>query len=239
MAYKQVMDRHTEEFSRRSQSYDSANIIQKKVAKRLVEGIDFQARTILDLGCGSGAVFQHIAWPITRFVGVDKAANMCAIHPRASSVRIIRADFEEPNLYSELSRFAPFDLIVSSSALQWAHDLSSLLDNITKLGERIAFAIFCEGTFRTIRKEANIPTFLPELKELENMLKSRFVCRFEHWNERLYFPDNLSKFRYIKRSGVSGGERRLGYRETKKLILEYPLEYLEFEILFAWGKLRR
>lgn len=50
-----------------------------------------------------------------------------------------------------------------------------------------------------------------------------------------FFEDNLSKFRYIKKSGVSGGKRRLSVAQTKALIQNYPLEYLEFEVLFVWG----
>jgi len=38
-------------------------------------------------------------------------------------------------------------------------------------------------------------------------------------------------FKYIKKSGVSGGEKKLSYKEIKKLINNYPLNYLEFEIL--------
>jgi malonyl-CoA O-methyltransferase len=39
-------------------------------------------------------------------------------------------------------------------------------------------------------------------------------------------------FRYIKQSGVSGGERKLSYTQTKQLMENYPLKYLEFEVLF-------
>jgi malonyl-CoA O-methyltransferase len=40
-------------------------------------------------------------------------------------------------------------------------------------------------------------------------------------------------FRYIKKSGVSGGKKRLGYKEMKALMKHYPLDYLEFEVLFV------
>lgn len=40
-------------------------------------------------------------------------------------------------------------------------------------------------------------------------------------------------FDYIKKSGVSGGEKRLTISQTKKLIKEYHLDYLEFEVLFV------
>jgi malonyl-CoA O-methyltransferase len=38
---------------------------------------------------------------------------------------------------------------------------------------------------------------------------------------------------YIKKSGVSGGEKKLTYKQVKNLIKNYPLDYLEFEVLFV------
>jgi malonyl-CoA O-methyltransferase len=43
-------------------------------------------------------------------------------------------------------------------------------------------------------------------------------------------------FRYIQKSGVGGGERKLGYKKMKRLMEEYPLDYLEFEVLFVQAK---
>jgi malonyl-CoA O-methyltransferase len=43
-------------------------------------------------------------------------------------------------------------------------------------------------------------------------------------------------FRYIKKSGVSGGEKQLSYKETRHLMETYPLDYLEFEVLFVKAK---
>jgi malonyl-CoA O-methyltransferase len=50
---------------------------------------------------------------------------------------------------------------------------------------------------------------------------------------KLYFDTTYDMLRYIKRSGTSGGERHLGYREVKRLIYNYPLNYLEFEVIFV------
>ncbi len=239
MAHKQGICRHTREFSRRSRSYLSSNIIQNRAAKRLIEGLGFHPQKILDLGCGAGAVYRQISWPLKRFTAVDKAERMCRLHPRSSDIEVLHADFEDPKLFQRLAAHAPYDLIVSSSALQWASDLPTLLKRMSALGDRVAFAIFCSGTFRTLRRTAGLDTFLPELHELKALLNRHFDARYETWEEKLFFPDTLSALRYIKRSGVSGGRRHLCYHETKRLIAEYPLEYLEFEVLFVWGEIKR
>ncbi len=42
-------------------------------------------------------------------------------------------------------------------------------------------------------------------------------------------------FKYIKRSGVSGSRKILSYKESKKLLNEYPLSYLEFEVIYIYN----
>ena len=42
-------------------------------------------------------------------------------------------------------------------------------------------------------------------------------------------------FRYIKKSGVSGARKVLSYKESKKLLNEYPVNYLEFEVVFIYS----
>jgi len=45
--------------------------------------------------------------------------------------------------------------------------------------------------------------------------------------------------RYIKHSGVSGGRKQLSYMQIKNLISIYPLDYLEFEVMFIKVRKRR
>ncbi len=227
---------HTLEFSRRAESYHAHNIIQKKVVQKLLSSITSGPRKILDLGCGGGAVYERIDWEIESFTGIDKADQMCALHPQGEHIRLLQADFEDAGLLKSLGRF---DMVISSSALQWAHDLPKLLENIASITDEIALAIFCDGTFRTIYEMTGISSFLPESGMLQKELEKHFdvTCKTEHY--RLTFEDNISKFRYIKRSGVSGGTRRLNVEETRRLIRDYPHDYLEFEVLFATGRSRR
>ncbi|MCH9813972.1 MAG: methyltransferase domain-containing protein [Epsilonproteobacteria bacterium] len=226
---------HTNEFSKRAKSYTQHNVIQKKVVKKLINAIDSKPEKILDLGCGSGAVYTLIDWPIYSFIGVDKAPNMCTLHPSNRSIKLYNEDFESLN-YNE---FEKFDMIISSSALQWAKNLETLFAKISSNTEDVAFAIFCDGTFKTIYEITGLNTFLPNVSYLHRLLNQYFEYQHEVVHYKLDFEDNLSKFRYIKNSGVSGGERKLSYKDTKKLINKYPHDYLEFEVMFVWGKVKR
>ena len=228
-------DHHVHEFSRRAHSYIRHNIIQQKVAESLIASIDTKPKQILDLGCGAGAIYNLIDWDFTRFVGIDKADQMCSLHPVSPKVTLIHDDFEKESLLKDLGHF---EIVISSSALQWASDIEHLLQNIAAITDEIAFAIFCDGTFHTIYEMTGIDSFLPDSNYLEKILQRYFDADCHTRNYRLEFPDNISKFRYIKESGVSGGKRQLSITETRKLIKSYPYSYLEFEVLFCRGKVK-
>ena len=219
---------HTNEFSKRAFSYTEHNIIQKKVVKKLVENINSKPKKILDLGCGNGAVYNHITWDIEKFTAVDNASNMCSMHPINPKIKLINEDFETLN-------FEHTNITISSSALQWAKNLDTLFQKIASNSDEIAFAIFCDGTFKTIYEIAKLKLFLPNSEDLIKLLNNYFDFKYEIVHYKLNFEDNISKFRYIKKSGVSGGKRKLNFKETKNLIKNYPYDYLEFEVMFIWG----
>ena len=228
-----MIAKHIKEFSKNAHSYDEYTALQQDIAHYLISHIASKPKSILDLGCGSGAVFKNITWEIDNFTGIDSAQNMCERHPIDQKVKIIRDDFESTVLFSKLT--PPYDLLVSSSALQWATDIEALITQIAFACKEGAFAIFTDKTFETIYKMSELPTFLPSANILVQTFEEHFVCHHEIKTFRLFFDDNLSKFRYIKKSGVSGGQKHLSVAQTKALIQNYPHEYLEFEVLFIWG----
>ncbi len=226
---------HINEFSKRATSYEKYNIIQKEVAKHLLSNIKTKPKNILDLGCGDGTVFKNISWKINNFVGIDKAKNMCKLHPNGQNITIINDDFENLSFLNKQNSFN-FDMAISSSSLQWAQNLDQLFKIIKKHIPEISFSIFCSGTFQTIYNYTNLENFLPNYNALLSLLEKYFIFLHERKSYKLYFNDNISKFRYIKKSGVSGGKKKLNYIQTKKLIETYPHDYLEFEVLFIWGR---
>ncbi len=220
---------HSREFSKQALNYTKHNIIQKVVVKNLIKNIHSKPKTVLDLGSGSGAVYAEITWKIEKFTAIDSATHMCSLHPINSKIDLINEDFET-------STFKHHDIIISSSALQWAKNLDLLFQKIVTNCNEMAFAIFCDETFKTIYELTKLKSILPNKHELLKLLNSYFTFDYEVVNYKLNFKDNISKFRYIKNSGVSGGERKLNFKETKELIDNYPHNYLEFEVMFIWGK---
>ena len=220
------------EFSKNAKNYSRYNIVQKKVAKKLISKIKNNPKNILDLGCGTGELYKLIDWNIEKFTAVDISEKMCTIHPKNNRIKVINADYEDEILYRRILKNENFDLIISSSSLQWCRDIEKVVKNISNFSKKCAVSIFCDGTFKTIYDISALKTFLPNSKKVIKIFQKYFDIKYEIENYKLHFEDNFSKFRYIKRSGVSGGKRQLSYAQTKYLIENYPLDYLEFEILY-------
>lgn len=217
------------EFSRHAHTYDAHTQVQKEVARYLLSPIQNRPQKVLDLGCGSGAIYQMISWHMDSFTAVDCSKQMLEKHPRGNNIHVVCEDFD---VWETSQRY---DLIVSSSALQWSNNLPSIIERMAHSCTQGAFAVFTDKTFETLYRLSGRKSFLPEAKTLLSSFEEHFTCKHEVRNFTQHFPDTLSLFRHIKRSGVSGGEKVLSVAKMKKLIHEYPHSFLEFEVLFVWG----
>ena len=222
------------EFSKFAHEYERYNIIQEQVADELVSLLRYKPKCILDLGCGSGALAKRVSWPIEQFVGVDFSKDMLKLHPRTLQTECIFGDFEDAALYARLQKY-DFDYLLSASALQWAKDLDHVFWHIARFDAPICFAIFTADTFKTVHKQAGVSSPLRSATELLTIAKKHLQFRYHLRSYALSFENNYDMFRYIKRSGVSGSMKLLGYKQTKELIENYPLSYLEFEVLFLYS----
>ncbi|MEE8588951.1 MAG: methyltransferase domain-containing protein [Sulfurimonadaceae bacterium] len=223
------------EFSRYADQYGNYNIIQEKVVSKLLDDLDEHPRRILDLGCGKGALFSAIDWQIEHFVGVDFAPGMLELHPKEGDnvevLECVYGDFNDVALFEQLS-FSEFDRIFSASALQWADDLENVFKNIASLRKPVSLAVFSGSTFKTLFETAGVKPLLRNSEEVEALAKRYFSAKVEIVQYQLAFDSVREMFRYIKRSGVSGNRNLLGYKEMKKLMNSYPLNYLEFEVIY-------
>jgi len=226
----------TKEFSRFAHSYGAYNVIQSKVVSELIPMIESkQIETLLDVGCGSGAVYQALksaGYQIDRFLALDASEEMLQRHPNAEMVEKICMDFNTPSglpLPQE-------SVIVSSSALQWSRDLEKTLSWLSSLGKEAYFAIFTANTFKTLHDTAGIASPIYSAQTLKEILDRYYDAEYTLREYMLSFDSTREIFRYIKKSGVSGGARQLSYRETKMLMNQYPLSHLEFEVLFVKGR---
>jgi malonyl-CoA O-methyltransferase len=219
------------EFSRYAAEYGSRNVIQRLVAQKLISSTPDHPKSILDLGCGNGTLFSLIDWEIEHYMGVDFSKQMLEHHPKIPNIELMLGDFNDPALFEKL-RSERFERIYSASALQWANDLECVLKSLVSLNTPMSLAIFTAGTFKTLHEYAGVAPLLRSSDEVIAIAEKYLNAQFEVLHTSLEFDSVREMFRYIKRSGVSGGRRVLDFAQTKRLMEAYPLNYLEFEIVF-------
>lgn len=220
------------QFSKYATSYDSLNSVQNLVVEKLISLVSGKPENILDLGCGSGALCKSVNWDYKNFTGVDFATGMLDLHPKSANIQCLYGDFNDKSLFETLAS-SNYDYIMSASALQWADNLDEVFANVKKLNAPIALAIFTSNTFKTLNATASLDSLLKSAQEIERLADKHFHANFEVVTYKLEFENAREMLRYIKRSGVSGSRRVLSFGETKKLMNEYPLGYLEFEVAFV------
>lgn len=220
------------EFSRFAHEYGHYNMIQDKVAQKLLDDIKAKPTKILDLGCGNGTILKKIDWEYDKFTGVDFSQKMLDLHPQEEKVECLLGDFNEDALFEELVK-NEYKHVFSASSLQWATDLDTTLYQISQFNAPISLAIFTSNTFETLLKTAGIESPLRSSDELVYLLNQYFRCEIEIVRYELSFESIEEIFTYIKKSGVSGGRNALSYKQMKTLMKNYPSKSLEFEVLFA------
>ena len=226
------------EFSRFAHQYNQYNMIQIEVAQALVAQLPMDDyATIIDIGCGSGEVYKNIercGHDFKEYIALDSSKEMLEIHPSASNIIKLQADFNVSETYSHFHTDSK-SILFSSSALQWSKELDFTIKQLSRKCKKAYFSIFTSGTFKTLHQIAKIDSPIYTQQEIQEVLKKYYDASFITRVYRLDFENVREMFQYIKKSGVSGGDKQLSYKQTKHLMQNYPLKYLEFEVLFMDG----
>ena len=220
------------QFSKYAKEYKNHNIIQQIVAKSLVRELKIQPKRILELGCGSGQIFNHIKWEIDFYKAIDFSASMCELHPKAKNIEVKCFDFDTEDFLDDIKDDS-YDVVLSSSALQWSKDLSRIVKTLSYITNEINAVLFTSNTFKTIQEITNTKSPILDENSIKEAFAKSFKCEFETIMYKLEFDNKKDLFDYIKKSGVSGGNSSLNFKDAKKLYKEYNLNYLEFEVIFV------
>ena len=220
------------QFSKYAKDYKNHNIIQQIVAKSLIRELKSQPKRILELGCGSGQVYKHISWEIDFYKAIDFSSSMCELHPKGEKIQVKCFDFDTQEFLDEI-KDNQYDIILSSSALQWSKDLSKIIKNLSFITNEINAVLFTSNTFKTIQNITKTKSPILDEESIKEAFSKYFKCDFETILYKLEFDNKKDLFDYIKKSGVSGGNSSLDFKDAKKLYKEYNLNYLEFEVIFV------
>ena len=131
---------------------------------------------------------------------------MCEQHSKHDGCIVVNADFDEPFFAKRIEdEFGRFDLLLSSSALQWSKDLRALIAEISTLSDYFAISLFTSGSFASLYNFLGLKTFLPNIEEVKTAFAPFCVSKFETYNAKKSFKTPKETMRYIKQTGVSRG----------------------------------
>ena len=210
-----------ERFDRAAPDYDTYAEVQRESARRLAQLISSNPQSILEIGCGSGALTQQLSiyFPEAQITASDIAPSMLNIAKQklnAENINWTILDGESPD-ESDIIEGA-YDLIISNMAFQWFADFETALNGMKKYlkpGGQILYAIPGERSFsewqKTLRS-LNLPSGLLEFPQpsTENILEEQSI--------EVFYYDALTFLKSMKKIGAHkprSGYQPLGYTIKK------------------------
>ena len=197
-------------FERAAAAYDIFSVVQRGMAERLVERIEREPSSILDLGCGTGYLTELLSkrFPQAQIVAVDFAPAMIELaRKRVPSARFLARDIEELEPEPD-----SYDLIVSNATIQWLTEpeqtLTRLAGSLSAQGE-LQLATFGPRTFWELDQilgelgcERGLN--LPPAQKWETLLAGAGISRIRAHSceERFSYPDCAAFLRSVKSSGA-------------------------------------
>ncbi|WP_333840725.1 malonyl-ACP O-methyltransferase BioC [Pelomicrobium sp.] len=154
-------------FERAADSYEAAALLQREVAGRLLERLDYiklQPRTVLDAGCGTGYALAGLErrYPQARLVALDLALAMLRkIETRQGGWRrfLPGRDPLPERVCGDLEHLplarASVDLVWSNLTLQWCDDPGRVFAEVRRVlrpGGLFMFTTFGPDTLKELRQ---------------------------------------------------------------------------------------
>jgi len=183
---KKITKQH---FEKAADSYDAAAVLQREIAKRMGERLDYiklQPEVVLDAGCGTGFITKDLLkrYPKSSVVALDLALNMTRKTKQQGGW------LRKPKLVCSDAEQLPFknesvDLIVSNLMIQWSNDLNKMFEGfhtVIKPNGLLLFSTFGPDTLKEIReswsrvdKNPHTSSFVDMHEIGDALLKAGFV----------------------------------------------------------------
>jgi malonyl-CoA O-methyltransferase len=165
-------------FERAADSYDAAAVLQREIASRLLERLDYirlQPDSVLDLGCGTGTVTADLLkrYPKAQIIALDLALNMLKKTQQyekgwlRKNPQCVCADAERLPLKDNTIK-----LLVSNLMLQWSNDLPAIFAGFQKViapNGLLLFTTFGPDTLKEIRESWATIDDIPHTSQFVDM----------------------------------------------------------------------
>ena len=219
-------------FSKAAKTYNDAAFLQIEIGNRLLEKLDylnFQPKTILDLGCGTGNTIKPLQekYPQATIIGLDIASGMLktatAIRKPNKNIFFCQANAEKIPLQAN-----SIDLIFSNCTLQWLPSSTKFfvhLHHLLSSSGYLFFSTFGPDTLKELKLSWQQVDKLPHVHEFTDMHMIGDTMQQAHFldpvlnreNITVNYPDPLKLMEDLKLSGAhNNNPKRSKYLYTPK-----------------------
>jgi malonyl-CoA O-methyltransferase len=233
-------------FNAASNSYDTTAETQRQSAELLYKKLtnyfkEFQPRTVLDLGCGTGCMTELLlqSYPDAKYHLNDIASKML---DQAGRKFLIYNNFSYHLGDLQSLEFDNYDLIVSNLALQWSDDLEGCILKFCAKSQIFAFTCLLQGSFD---QWGDILAKYGILNVIKKYPTKDYIARFcrkiparqIHYSSKnfeLKFNSAFNFMKYLKNLGAGGSSAGLSIKKLATLIKDHEQQFfITYKVFFA------
>ena len=202
-------------FQKSLPTYQNHALLQLEMAQKLAKYIDKDYENILEIGSYSGFLTKEIINKISfkNYTAIDIIDSFEYIKKLSPKIKFILSDIEEIKLKEK------YDLIISSSSLQWCNDFSKTIEKLKKSlskNGRIMIAVFGKKNLYQIKEIMNISLNYPDIKEIKKLF-SKDAIIFEEI-KTLQFNSSKDVLSHLKYTGVNAVKNNTSYSKIKEFL---------------------
>lgn len=211
-------------------TYEEHAVIQKETAAWLTSEISSVCAVnrfdrVLEIGCGTGILTRSL---INNYQINEITAN--DIVDAAEYISNDRVSFIQGDAMN-VPFNGRFNLIASSSTLQWIPDIKSLLNKCKGLLKEdgiLAFATYGEKNIQEIRNLMNIGLSYKTSDEISELMKNDFeLLSTKEAIKHMYFNTPVEILKHFGKTGVNG---IINHRFTRESLRQFKDHFSSFYI---------
>lgn len=200
-------------FQKSIATYSKNAVVQQKIAQKLSGYINGNFDNILEIGSYSGLLTKEIIknTSFKSYLAVDIVNSFDYIKDLSPKIKFKLCDIEEEDLHEK------FDLIISSSSLQWCSDFNSVIKKLKSYlmpNGQLIIAIFGEKNLYQIKEVFGVSLNYPNIANIKKMFSSSALI-FEEVHT-ISFSTSYELLKHLKYTGVNSFRNNFTYSQIKE-----------------------